>query len=182
MVAMSSRRLMLLGMLVLVAACAKTTTGADGPSGPPPSDSLTKQLAASRSTWIASKSREGADYEYTSTWPSFTGYRSRTWIEVRGDKVVKRSYEASNRDGGVERSWTEEGAAIGSNPGAVPPLTIDVVYDRCASDVLSKNPNTNFIRLLFDTSGILQICTFRPINCADDCDEGHIISSLVFLD
>jgi hypothetical protein len=64
----------------------------------------------------------------------------------------------------------------------MPPLTIDQVYDRCATEVLSKDPAENVIHLSTHPGGLLEVCSYREKTCADDCARGVRIDTLRFLD
>jgi hypothetical protein len=59
---------------------------------------------------------------------------------------------------------------------------MDGVYDACESDVLSKDPATNFIALTLRDDGPLAVCTYFPKSCIDDCARGDQISALELID
>lgn len=137
-----------------------------------------EQLARSRTSWNAVKGGPQHHYRYSNADGSFSGARWETRIEVIDDRVTARAFMSTDPSGTVAQAWTEEGAAIGSHTGAAPALTIDQVYDRCAAEVLTKDPATNRIVLEFRDDGVLGVCLYVPKNCADDCAVGYRISTL----
>jgi hypothetical protein len=139
------------------------------------------RLSESRNAWVALKSENGSSYRYTVKNSSFTGYRSETTVEVLGDRVSRRTFTSGTDTGTPDTSWLEEGAALGSHPEGAPPLTIEEVYDRCASEVLTQDSGQNVITLTFQSDGLLQDCSYFPRNCADDCAVGVRVTSLEFI-
>ena len=139
------------------------------------------QLYRSHATWTTVKGNDGRSYRYTDRDSSFTGFSWETTIEVHGATVVSRAYTRKDMAGAVAETWTEDASALGSHAAGAPPLTIDEIYDRCASTVLAKDPAANLITLTFHDDGVLDTCTYFPKNCADDCAVGYRISSYQLL-
>ena len=78
-------------------------------------------------------------------------------------------------------NWTEDTVSLGSHPEGTAVLTIDQIYKRCGSDVLSKDSEENWITLTFrEEDGVLENCSYFPKTCADDCAVGFSIDSLEF--
>ena len=149
------------------------------PGGPSPEQA---RLAESRESWAALKAESGSSYRYTAMDSSWTGYRWQTTVEVVQDHVARRSYTSETDTGVAATSWLEEQGALGSNPGGAPPLTIEELYDMCASEVLTQDPTENWITLTFQSDGLLQHCSYFPKNCADDCAVGVSMATLEFID
>ena len=72
----------------------------------------------------------------------------------------------------IALQWEERGAELGSHPEAAPLATLDALYERCRSEVLTRDPDENRIYLEFDERGILETCVYSPRNCVDDCSFG----------
>lgn len=41
-----------------------------------------------------------------------------------------------------------------------PAVNVDALYDRCAREVLTRDPDENWITLAFDDRNLLQTCTY----------------------
>jgi len=136
------------------------------------------RLRESLQVWSDLKGSDQRQYRYTSLTSSWTGSRGNTTIDVVGDIVVSRAWELFDPDGMQVEAWTEDTASLGSHPHGAAPLTIDQIYDRCASEVLPKDPAKNWITLTFMENGVLEYCSYFPNTCADDCSQGFNISSL----
>lgn len=149
-------------------------------AGCDPNSQEKDDLAESRSVWLDMKAADDGRYQYTRSDSSWTGYRETTTFLVEDDVVVRRSFEAFDRNGELVRSFEEEGAEVGSSEGAdaAPALIIDELYEICRDEVLAKDPDDNIIYLGFRDDGILEYCSYVPRDCADDCSEGVDISDL----
>ena len=168
-------------LVVALVGCAKDdpTTPADGGS----MDGPGADLARSLTVWTGLKQQRGASYSYTSPWRIYPfGGLFETRIEVRDDRVVKRSFGLI----GEGPQWVEEGDQIGSHPSGGTPLnvvapavTIDEMHDRCARDVLPLKSKDTFVTLDFHDSGLLKGCVHQPANCADTCEQGYRLTNLV---
>ena len=56
--------------------------------------------------------------------------------------------------------------------------TMEALYERCMSDILTQDPETHVIEIEVNAEGFLVTCWSRPINCADDCTDGVFIDSV----
>jgi len=144
----------------------------------PSNDDLLVELADSRSRWDQAVAAQGESYTYTSDFASFFGFSSQTTVVVDDGTVTERHFKS--QFGANNDIWSEFGADVGSHAQGAAPVLIDALYDECASDVLTQDPDENFITLTFDQEGFLQTCTYFPKNCADDCSFGPTISSITF--
>jgi hypothetical protein len=139
------------------------------------------KLSESRESWAALKAENGSSYRYTVKDSSWTGYTWQTSVEVLQDHVSRRSFTGAPVVGGAGTSWLEEQGALGSHPEGAPPLTIEEIYDRCASEVLTQDPGENSITLTLRSDGLLQGCSYFPKNCQDDCAVGVGLTTLEFV-
>ena len=139
------------------------------------------RLEESRETWTALKAQNGSSYRYTAQGGSWTGYSWETTVEVLQNHVARRAYTSETDTGTVDAAWSEEGATLGSHGSGAPPLTMEGIYDKCASEVLTRDPGKNWITLTFQSDGVLESCSYFPHNCQDDCAVGVGVSSLEFI-
>ncbi len=137
-----------------------------------------EMLADSRVSFDAAKAKHDNSYTYTRDFQSFSGFGFQTTIVVDKGVVVERTYKAQHISGGDSTQWTEIGAAIGSHDEGHPAVTVDALYDECATVVLTKNDELNWINFSTDDNNFLQACTFTPKQCQDDCTRGPVISTL----
>lgn len=135
----------------------------------------------SKSSWHNMKQENGNSYEYTLEVISFTGHGNRTSMSIDNGKVMERSFMTFFLDpdtGDLEETpvYTETGAEVGSNSEGARPLTIDALYEICASEYLVVDAEDNMI--YFDTNGegVMSLCGYVPVGCADDCFEGITFS------
>jgi hypothetical protein len=118
---------------------------------------------------------EATGYTYARYFQSWTGYWQRTTVTVAGGVVVERSYVNSD-----DTSWVETGADLGSHDAGYPAATMQELYDECEDEILTVDPASNEVVFAVDEGGLLSECTYRPLNCDDDCTVGIAIESLVF--
>lgn len=143
---------------------------------------MAAKLTNSRTAWSAMKAKQGASYDYLSSWRIYpSGVQFQTRVEVRDDKVVRRSFGTA----GQTPEWVETGSSVGSHPQSespfnvlAPAVTIDRLYDECATSVLPLHSRTLAVTLRFHPSGVVEECTYRRRNCADTCDAGYRLSEL----
>jgi hypothetical protein len=142
-------------------------------------------LADSRAKWRKLADGSGDTYSYSVSTSSWSGYRTLTALQFESGAGTYRRFESNGvsfQQGSTAPlvvEWEERGADVGSHPTGAAVATVDQLYDRCALDVLSRDRNQNTITLDFDDRGILRACTYRPLNCADDCTMGVGIEDLV---
>lgn len=140
----------------------------------------------SRSSWMALKKENGNSYEYSLEVLSFTGHGDRTTMTVDNGKVMKRNYLTFFRDpdtGEIEEQevYTESGAEVGSNTEGARPLTIDALYETCASEYLVVDEEKNTIYFDTNSEGVISLCGYVPNGCADDCFQGITFSFFAWL-
>ena len=145
----------------------------------PEPDDLQVQLAESRAAWQAARDASGNSYTYSQVLSSWIGLQVTTTFVVKSGVVVERHYEASI--GADLTTWSETGAEVGShtNQGHAVAL-VDDLYEQCATEVLTRDPEEHFINLTFDDAGLLQTCTSTHKLCQDDCDRGPTIGFIAF--
>jgi hypothetical protein len=150
-------------------------------SAPDKASARAALLAQSRAAWAALKASNGADYRYMQTRTVYPfGGTFETIVEVRADQVVRRSYG----DKGSPPTWVETGAALGSHtePRQAPPITLDELYARCQSDILSMDEGRYTLTVSLHPSGVINLCQAWPRGCQDDCALGYEVSAYEFLD
>jgi hypothetical protein len=76
----------------------------------------------------------------------------------------------------------EVGPAVGAKPGCHEPLTLDRQFARCWNEVLCQSPADNGLYLHFGNDGMLQVCTYQPLGCFDNCATGVVVTQIVFVD
>ena len=136
----------------------------------------------SLSEWEALKNDNGKSYIYQTDIISFTGNGSTTEIKVIDNSVVSRIYQAFNINGetgerSITATYSENEAALGTNEEGAAPLTIDELYNSCASEYLIVDQENNTIYFQTEVNGLLTLCGFVPNNCADDCFSGVSIKA-----
>jgi hypothetical protein len=139
---------------------------------------LVAALATARATWMQAKPMCRI-YKYNRMHVSFTGWTATTTIKIEDDRPTLRSYVAQeNRfgmpDAGPNELWTEIDGAIGSHGSGDPALTVEQLFAQCDS-IVASNPGEH-ITLNTNADGVATSCSFRPQNCADDCDMGFWLS------
>ena len=151
-----------------------TLTDLNGETGLSYEESLNK--------WTDLKNDNGRSYIYQTDIISFTGSGSTTEIKVINNSVVSRVHQSFtiNSETGertITNTYSENEAALGTNEEGAAPLTIDELYDSCASDYLVVDQENNTIYLQTEVNGLLTLCGFVPNNCADDCYNGVSIKA-----
>jgi len=141
------------------------------------------RLEDSQSAWHEVQRQQGNTYSYAVPTESWTGYATRTALQIQASSAAYRRFESTpllNDDsyGPIALEWEERGADVGSHPGGAPPVTLDVLYQRCRNEVLARDPGENTITLAFDERNILRTCVYTPRNCADDCSFGVWVAEL----
>jgi hypothetical protein len=142
------------------------------------------KLEDSQSAWREMLRQQGAaTYSYVTPTLSWTGYATRTTLQFQAGSATYRRYEATpvladSTLGPMTLQWEERGAELGSHTDGAPLATLDQLYERCGSEVLTRDPDANAIYLEFDARNILQTCVYVPKNCADDCDVGIRIADV----
>lgn len=136
----------------------------------------------SKTQWDELKKNNGNSYEYTLKTLSFSGYGSETTMYVEKGKVVERHFTAfiiSEEDGSktvIESYHEDTKKELGSHEAGAPPQTIDDLYKTCLSKYLIADPNLNSVYFDTNAEGVIALCGYVPVGCADDCFEGLVIS------
>lgn len=151
-----------------------TLTDLNGETGLSYDESLSK--------WTGLKTDNGRSYIYQTDIISFTGDGSTTEIKVINNSVVSRVYQSFTINGEtgertITDTYSENEAALGTNQEGAAPLTIDELYNSCASEYLVVDQENNTIYLQTEVNGLLTLCGFTPNNCADDCFTGVSIKA-----
>jgi hypothetical protein len=142
----------------------------------PTSEERQAELAESRALWEQARAAHGDSYRYAQEFFSFLGFSFRTQIVVEAGVVTERHYKDQLHD--LVNTWSEFGDEVGSHAQGHAPVILGALYDECQGEVLTKDPDENFINLTFDEAGLLQVCTYFPRHCADDCSRGPVITSI----
>jgi hypothetical protein len=134
-------------------------------------------LSSGRLIWARKKAVCGT-YHYARPRASFTGWHATTTIEITNGKPSRRSYTASRsfgpNDAGADEQWDETGNQVGSHTAGDPALTVEQLLSQCDS-ILEQNPGEK-VTVDISPEGAPTTCSFRPDNCADDCDMGFWLS------
>lgn len=133
---------------------------------------IRQRLRESREEWERQKRARGDSYTYTRGFESWVGFGHETTITVNDGVVIERSYKEYDKHDRVTDSYTEKGNEVGRNQHGETPMTMEELYDLCAKEILTRDPEDNVLNLELTAEGLLQSCTYRPKNCADDCTEG----------
>jgi hypothetical protein len=151
--------------------------------GPEGLASLRQSLRAHYDAWLAISASQGCGYDYVLRTNSVFGPWCQTELQVRSDRVVsRRQWEGSPEDPAGKLTFEEVGAAVGSHPGCHEPLTLDRQFARCWDEVLCQSPADNRLYLQFGNDGMLQLCTYQPLDCQDNCATGVVVTRVVFVD
>lgn len=136
----------------------------------------------SLSKWTELKAKNGNSYVYQTTFTSWAGFGSITELKVIDGIVTSRNYQyfQINVTNGLEEivdSYSETKADLGIHEKGAVLMTIDELYNTCASKYLIVEKETNTIYFESKLNGLMTLCGFVPENCADDCYTGIRIDS-----
>ena len=125
-----------------------------------------RQLAASVTKWEQLQQVNGDSYTYvaSATRESQSIFED-TEITVEDGMVVGRRYTAHGDVGRFQ--WNETQDLIGSHADGAPPETMEALYEKCRTDILSLDPMAYWITLRFDQEGLLQQCLYFARNATD---------------
>jgi len=150
-----------------------------GESGVTYNESLTQ--------WNKLKNINGNSYIYQTTFVSWTGFSSITELKIEEGIVTSRVYKEfnTNETNGQQEiidTYTETKTNIGSHEKGANPLTIDDLYNSCASEylIVDNGKNTLYFETYLD--GLMTLCGFIPDGCMDDCYKGVSINSFKWVD
>jgi hypothetical protein len=147
--------------------------------GPSNADRL-EELADSKAKWDAAKASNNDSYTYTRDFQSWSGFGFQTTVVVENGVVTERHYKAQHISGGDSTQWSETGAQVGTHDEGFPAVTVDALYTECKDTVLVQDENKNWMNFGVDERGFLQVCTYTPMACQDDCTRGPVLSTLTF--
>jgi len=178
------KKLITLALLGLIFSCEKKDDSAtnelsvlktlSGQSGLSYSESIDK--------WNELKIKNGNSYIYQTTFSSWTGWGSVTELKVTDGIVTSRIYQEfktseSNGQPEIIDSYTETKTNLGCHEKGAKPLTIDDLYNSCASEYLKVDKENNTIYFETESDGLMTLCGFVPEGCMDDCFRGVKINS-----
>ena len=139
------------------------------------------ELAMSRQAWDRAKLENGNSYTYKRGFQSFTGFSGETTLVVKNGVVTERHYKEQHLSGGEAVTWSEIGAQVGSHADqGFAPVLVDALYEECRTNVLTQDEDRNWMNFGVDENGFLQVCTYTPMECQDDCSRGPSITSIDF--
>lgn len=142
---------------------------------------LLERLDAGLEQWQSSKVAQGGAYSYTIEFQSWVGFGHRTRVDVKKNQVVERYFTSWNREGVRTKAWSETSPSdVGSHDQGAVAKTMEQLYEDCRNRVLSKSDKDYAISLVIGEFGQIQSCTFRHLQCADDCSQGIALSSFEF--
>jgi hypothetical protein len=143
---------------------------------------LQRQLDDARVTWAAGKGSCNP-YSYDRRWYGVFAGGQATQVEIRDDVATRRRYWMSSfqLDGGSGWTlvWDETASEVGRHASAFdvyPPSTVEQLLVECAT-ILARDPVANQLALTIDAHGVPTTCTYRPVECVDDCLVGITIAS-----
>ncbi len=182
---MKTRRLFLVILTIFFISCEKNEdknsvlSTLKGESGMSYNESLTK--------WRELKKINGNSYIYQTTISSWTGFSSVTELKIEEGIVTTRVYKEfkTNETNGQQEmidSYTEIKTSLGSHEKGANILTIDDLYNSCASEYLIADKERNTLYFETETSGLMTLCGFVPNGCMDDCFKGVRINSFKWID
>ena len=147
----------------------------------PTNEERQAELAVSREAWDRAKAMFNNSYTYKRGFSSFTGFQGETTLVVNNGVVVERHYKAQHLSGGEATMWSEYGADVGSHTDeGFAPVLVDALYDECRTQVLTQDETKNWMSFGLDGNGFLQVCTYTPMGCQDDCARGPSITEISF--
>ena len=135
--------------------------------------------------WQELKDQNGNSYIYQTTFTSWIGMGHTTELKIENGVVTSRIFqEFARRSDGSEDiidSYREDSRNLGTHEKGADVLTIDQLYEKCATEYLVVDEENNTV--FFETSrdGILTICGYVPDQCVDDCFKGIKINAFDWL-
>lgn len=140
----------------------------------------------SKREWLAFKDATGNTYTYTVTGSSpVGGIAWETELTISGGNIIKRAFQFTWTAGlpedfpEEELAWIETGSELDTHEftPAADLLTLDDVYEKATQEWLQKRSDT---KTYFETEndGMISLCGYVPIGCADDCFRGIRIASI----
>lgn len=183
---MKTNRFLLLIFVVILMACEKSNddklsvlSTLKGENGFTYNESL-KQ-------WTELKDINGNSYIYQTTFVSWTGFGSITELTIEEGVVTSRVYQEfkTNETNGQREiidTYTETKTNLGSHDKGAYSLTIDDLYNSCASEYLTVDKENNTLYFETELDGLMSLCGFVPEGCMDDCFRGVKINSFKWID
>lgn len=143
--------------------------------------------AESIDKWNDLKAQNGNSYIYQTTFTSWAGFGSVTELKVIDGIVISRIYQEfkiNEANGSLEiiDSYIETKSNLGSYDKGAKPLTIDDLYNSCASEYLVADEDNNTIYFETELNGLMSLCGFVPDGCMDDCFRGVSINAFNWID
>ena len=117
------------------------------------------------------KKFNASEYSYQTQFFSFSGFQSKTQIEVRANRVISRNYYANLFDSLIVL-WHEGSLELNSHQEGALAQNLNAIYEYCADSILIRDPKQHdFIFSTFE-NGLLKNCFATPKDCSDDCGQG----------
>lgn len=183
---MKTNRLFPLIFMVILMSCEKNNddkssvlTTLKGESGFNYNESFAK--------WTELKNKNGNSYIYQTTFFSWTGFGSTTELKIEEGVVISRDYQEfiTNETTGQREiidTYTETETNLGSHEKGANLLSIDDLYNSCASEYLIVDTEKNTLYFETELDGLMTLCGFVPDGCMDDCFRGVRIDSFKWID
>lgn len=137
--------------------------------------------------WSELKNLNGDSYIYQTTFISWAGFGNITELKIESGIVTSRTYQGfitneANGQKEIIETYTETLTNLGSHEKGASPLTIDDLYNSCASEYLTVDLENNTLYFETELDGLMTLCGFVPNGCMDDCFRGVEINSLEWID
>ncbi len=141
----------------------------------------------SLSKWNELKTVNGNSYIYQTTSLSWAGFESTTEVKVVEGEVRYRVFQETKTDqqtgeSEITYAYTENENALGNHERGAAPLTIDELYNSCASEYLAVDELNNTIYFEAEVNGLMTLCGFLPNDCVDDCNQDISINAFDWID
>ena len=133
-------------------------------------------------TWVAFKNKNNNSYQYTIDTGSWSGNSSRSVLIVEKGNVIGRSYKSFKINYPDEikviEEWVEDKNSLNTHTSGVSTATLDQVYEYAKKNWLAVDTAKNHVYFETNTNGMISLCGYVPIGCADDCFWGIWITEI----
>jgi hypothetical protein len=134
---------------------------------------LPEDFETSREVWEQARDDGDDSYTYVRYEEYWSGERYETTITVDSGEITHRSWTYSTDEGGILDAWDEVGAAeIDTHEEGFAAVTLDALYDLCASDVLPHDEEHIDVTFATFPDGLLKDCYFVDQSVQDGGAEG----------
>jgi len=130
-------------------------------------DAFQSDFAKSKDAWQDFKKASNNSYTYTVATSSWTGFGASTKITVTKGIVTGREYHSYSVDGQTGQktageSWSENSTTLNSHQSGAVAITLDVVYEKAATDWLKADSKQNSIYFEAKNNGMISTCGYVP--------------------